>query len=226
MNLPFTTDEFLQVFASYNTEVWPMQVIFYLLAAAALVFSVRKFPASDGTVSSILALLWIWMGIVYHILFFSSINPAAYLFGGLFVVQGLVFIYAGVIRKSLTFRFRRDEFGLTGVLLLLYALIIYPILGYFNGHIYPQSPTFGLPCPTTIFTFGLLLWTDGKIPWWVPAIPLLWSALGFSAALNLGITEDIGLLVAGGLTASLLIIRNHKKQGTDHDGVRLTSLRG
>lgn len=34
MNLPFTTDEFLGVFARYNEAVWPAQ---YLLNAVALV---------------------------------------------------------------------------------------------------------------------------------------------------------------------------------------------
>ena len=66
------------------------------------------------------------------------------------------------------------------------------MLGYFLGHRYPAAPSFGLPCPTTIFTLGLLLWKRDKMPAWLFLIPLLWSAIGFSAALVLGMKEDVG----------------------------------
>ena len=91
---------------------------------------------------------------------------------------------------------------------MLYALIIYPILGYLFGHKYPYSPTFGLPCPTTIFTFGILLFVNKKIPVLVLIIPLLWSIIGFGAALNLSIYEDYGLLIAGILGFILLVVSN------------------
>jgi hypothetical protein len=84
------------------------------------------------------------------------------------------------------------------------------VLGYLFGHVYPKSPTFGLPCPTTIFTFGLLLWTKTKFPKAVLVIPFLWSLIGFSAALTMGIHEDIGLLVAGVLGTVLLLLRERK----------------
>ena len=32
MNLPFTTDEFLDVFKSYNQSVFPIQKIFYVIS--------------------------------------------------------------------------------------------------------------------------------------------------------------------------------------------------
>jgi hypothetical protein len=64
------------------------------------------------------------------------------------------------------------------------------------------------PCPTTIFTFGLLLWTRGRVPGWLLAVPTLWALIGFTAALTLGILEDTGLLVAGLLGTGLLLYRN------------------
>jgi hypothetical protein len=84
------------------------------------------------------------------------------------------------------------------------------VLGHLFGHIYPKSPTFGLPCPTTIFTFGLLLWTDKKIPKYVLVIPFLWSIVGFSAAVNLKVYEDFGLLVAG-IIGTVLILLSERK---------------
>ncbi len=91
---------------------------------------------------------------------------------------------------------------------MFYALIIYPMLSYFNGHIFPASPTFGLPCPTTIFTFGILLWTSQRVPIFLLIIPFLWSLVGGSAAFLLGILEDTGLPIAGMLAVFLLVRRD------------------
>jgi len=150
------------------------------------------------------------MGIVYHIIFFSEINTAAYIFGGLFILQGIMFTGCGLIRKKLSFKYTKSIYNYVGLIFLLYALIIYPVLGTFLGHAYPYSPTFGLPCPTTIFTFGILLFTNNKMPWHLLIIPLLWSIVGFTAALKLTIYEDSGLIIAGVTAFSLLLINNRK----------------
>ena len=94
---------------------------------------------------------------------------------------------------------------------MLYAIIIYPILNYVFGHWWPSNPTFGWPCPRTIFTFGLLLWTNKKVPKYILIIPLIWALIGMSAAINLGIWEDLGLIVAGILGVVLLWIRDRNK---------------
>jgi hypothetical protein len=66
------------------------------------------------------------------------------------------------------------------------------------------------PCPVTIFTFGLLLLADKRVPKYLLVIPFLWSLLGFSAALALTIREDIGLLIAGVLGTILIAVRDRK----------------
>ena len=119
-----------------------------------------------------------------------------------------IFLFTGVLRRRLSFEFRPNGYGWTGAFLILYAMVLYPILGYFFGHAYPKAPSFGLPCPTTIFTLGLLLWTKPGLPKSVLIIPVLWSVIGFSAALTLGIAEDTGLLVAGVAVTVLIFIRD------------------
>jgi hypothetical protein len=151
------------------------------------------------------------MGIVYHLIFFSAINKAAYIFGALFIIQGILFFIWGVFKGELSFDYRKTNYNNAGILIILYALIIYPVLGYNLGHAYPYSPTFGLPCPTTIFTFGILLFSNKKIPVYILIIPLLWSVVGFTAALTLTIYEDIGLLIAGLTTFTFLLISNREK---------------
>jgi len=163
---------------------------------------------SDKIVALILSLFWLWMGIVYHLIFFTTINKAAYIFGAIFIIQGILFLFAGIFKNEFSFEFHPDKYGISGILLIVYALIIYPVLGYFLGHIYPSSPTFGLPCPTTIFTFGVLLLSDKKIPTYILAIPLIWSIIGFTAAFKFGVVEDTGLIIAALYTLAMLLIRN------------------
>ena len=105
------------------------------------------------------------MGIVYHLIFFTEINKAAYLFGAVFILQGILFLIFGVFQNQLSFKFHYGIYGWLGIMLISFALVVYPVLGYIVGHTYPSSPTFGLPCPTTIFTLGLLLLTYKNCPY-------------------------------------------------------------
>jgi hypothetical protein len=66
------------------------------------------------------------------------------------------------------------------------------------------------PCPTTIFTFGILLWATKPVPAYLLIIPLLWSFFGIIAAVNWRVYQDYGLVVAGVLGTILILIRNRK----------------
>jgi len=211
MELPFTTQQFLEVFKTYNTSIWPVQIIAYLLGVLAIYMAFRKSAGSDRMISLILAGFWLWMGIFYHLTFFTAINTAAYGFGALFILQGLLFLGAGGWKERFKFRFERNVYGITGAILMTYAMLIYPLIGSQLGHGYPYAPMFGVaPCPATIFTFGMLLWATQKVPWWIYAIPGIWSLIGFTAAIKLGILEDTGLLVAGILGVVLLSVKKRK----------------
>lgn len=207
--LPFTVEQFFHVFEQYNQAIWPMHILAYVLGIAAIVLAAKKLRYSNQAISVILACYWAWMGIVYHLIYFSTINGAALGFGVLFVVQAFLWLIFGVIRPRLAFQLDANPYALTGAVLIVYAMLIYPIIGTLLGHGYPRSPSFGVaPCPTTIFTFGLLLCTSARVPKALLIIPFLWSLLGFSAALSLGIREDIGLLLAGVLSVGLLLWRD------------------
>ncbi len=87
----------------------------------AIYFAVVRHKPSNVIIAGVLSFLWLWMGVEYHFLRFSAINPAAYVFAFLFVVQGMVFIFSGLIRRSLSFEFRIDANGIAGAMLLFYG---------------------------------------------------------------------------------------------------------
>jgi hypothetical protein len=87
VNLPFTVPEFFEVFARYNQAVWPIQIMFVVIAVVAAIAVWAQPVRYSRVVLLILAALWAWIGVVYHAMFFRSINPAAALFAALFIAQ-------------------------------------------------------------------------------------------------------------------------------------------
>ena len=207
--MPFTIDDFLDVFRRYNDAVWPAQWILLILGLTAVVAALRARWLTRAPVL-ILAVLWLWIGIVYHLGFFRAINPAAVVFGALFIAQAGVFVWLALRKPPIRFTVQRDAAGLLGGLMIVFALVIYPSLGWLAGHRYPATPTFGLPCPTTVLTFGLLLWAQPALPRRVLVIPVLWSVVATVAAFQLGMVEDFSLpLVA--LVASAVALRGEPR---------------
>lgn len=206
--MPFTVEQFLEVFESYNQAVFPFQFLLTIFALAVVILTLARVRNAGRWISVFLAVLWLWMGIVYHLVFFTRINGAAYIFGAMCLIQALIFMATGVIRGKLDFEPRSDLTGIAGACLIVFALIAYPAIGYLLGHVYPRAPTFGTPCPSTIYTLGLLLWTKGPLPLYVLAIPFIWSLIGASAALTLGIREDSGLFAAGIVAVFLTVWKN------------------
>jgi hypothetical protein len=91
-------------------------------------------------------------------------------------------------------------------LLIIYALA-YPFLALVEGNTLPRSPTFGVPCPTTILTIGLLM-TAEPLPIAITIIPILWAFIGGSSAFLLGVRTDLVMLAAGvGLLTDVLVSR-------------------
>jgi len=203
--LPFSRDQFFDVFARYNEAVWPTQLALTGAGVACAVAALLG-RGGDRAISYVLAGLWAWMAVAYHFAFFASINPAAWLFGCLFLVATALFAAYGT-KSTLRFGGARGIRGVAGVGLVAYALILYPVIGSVVGHAYPRTPTFGLPCPTTIFTLGMLLLARRPVPGALFIVPMLWSAVGTFAAIELGVTQDYGLPLAALVTAVLMIRR-------------------
>ena len=201
--MPFSRADFLEVFARYNETVWPAQILLYALAIGAFMSARSKSAGAGRAVFAILAILWLWMGVVYHAVFFAAINPLATVFSGFFILQALIFGWLALRRNAISFA-RHDSSARLGAFLVAFALIGYPLFAVVAGHTYPAQPTFGLPCPTTIFTFGMLLLASQDLPRRVWVIPFGWAIIGTSGVFALGVAEDLSLPFA--LVATLLAL--------------------
>ena len=203
--LPFTSAQFFEVFAVYNNAIWPVQIVAYGLGALTVTTLFWPGDTVDRITTAVLALMWVWSGIAYHWLQFSSVNPAAWVFGVAFVLQGAIFLVVGTLQSRMRFGLTSHLSSFTGFAFILYAGVIYPFFGISLGDSYPRAPMFGVtPCPVAIFTFGWMLLLKAAIQWWVIAIPVLWSLIGGTAAFLLDVPQDWLLLVGGVMTALLL----------------------
>jgi hypothetical protein len=203
--LPFTREQFFGIFVEYNEQVWPVQVAAYLLGMCLVALLFRPFRSASRVIAGGLAAMWIWTGIAYHAVHFSAINRAAYAFAALFVLQAVLLLYLGAARNRLRFDARVGRSRTLAWALIGYAMLIYPLIGLWSGHRLSELPMFGItPCPVTLFTLGLLLLATPPVPRWLLIVPIVWSLIGGSAAVLLGVPQDWPLLFSGVATALTL----------------------
>lgn len=201
--LPFTEAEFFAVLAAYNRDLGvPGLIAAEALGLASAALAISRRPWAGRAMAGILALLWLVMGAGYHWAQFTAVNPAAWGFGAGFVAEAGLLAWFGGVRDRLRPGPLRGWRGAVAAVLAAYALAAYPG-ATLALHPYPQAPMMGAPCPTTILTLALLLVAGGRTFWPLATIPLIWSAIGGSAAWLLGVVPDYGLVVAG-LTALAL----------------------
>jgi len=218
MKLPFTTDQFLGIFTQYNQALHPWQGAVYLLVLAALLLILWHKQAGTRMMLILLPIMWLINGIAYHILFFSRINAVARVFGGMFVLQALLLLPYALKRDLQPVRPFGSVRSVVGWILVFYGIFVYGLIGHAIGHQYPTAPVFGVaPCPTVIFTLGMMLILAGQLKKHLFIIPVLWSAIGASAAFKLGIKEDIGLLVSGLAALGMILLPAGNRQRVQAD---------
>lgn len=207
MKIPFTTEQFFEVIVNYNTSLFPAQLFILILGiiAALLIFSKRSLK--NQLIGGLLGFIWIWTGIVYHISFFTTINKAAYGFGTIFILQGLFFFIETFSRKKLVFEFSSRFIDYLAYFFIWFGLVLYPILIYLIEGSVNQIITLGLPCPTTILTFGFLMLTQKKLSKYLIIIPFIWAIIGTGAAINFGVYPDYFMLISAIIGGIYLVAR-------------------
>jgi len=205
---PFTTVQFFDVFRRYNEAVWPLQIallaIGLIAAYSAYRADLRRSWRAAQLAIMLVAALWLWCGIAYHRVFFASLTPAGKIFALFFIAEALLLAAAARQNGAPFVRASRSSIVI-GTLLVSYALVFYPAIGFALGQRYPAMPTFGVPCPTTIFTFGIFCLLPARVPRFAMVIPILWSLIASYAALGFGVGEDAGLIVAA--VAAIIVVR-------------------
>jgi hypothetical protein len=211
MKIPFTTEQFFEIIEKYNLAVFPTQLIVILLGILSVILLHLKKESKNQLIGGFLGILWIWIGFAYHFAFFTEINKAAFVFGGLFVLEGIFILFETFFRKKLEFEFKGKLMDYVAYFFLIFGIVIYPILLFFLENSLETTITLGLPCPSTILTFGFLMLTSSKLSKYLLIIPALWTIIGTGAAINFGVYPDY-LMPISALTAIIYLIARKKKK--------------
>lgn len=210
MQLPFTREQFFDLFAAYNAALWPALVVLWIASAVVSVLLLSSRRPPDRWIGALLAAHWAWSALAYHAAFFTRINLAAWLFAALFLLQAALFFWWGVVQRRLSFAPWRNAWTVVAWLLVGYSLL-YPAINAVQHLTWSRTPTFGVPCPTTIFTAGLLMLAKGA-SWRLSIVPVIWSVIGGSAAFLLGVRADYVLPIAG-LALAMLTVQRSSARG-------------
>ena len=193
MQLPFTREQFFDLFAAYNETLWPAALALWTASAVMMALLRSTHRPHDRWISALLVAHWAWSAVAYHAAFFTRINPAAWLFAVLFLGQAVLFLRVGVVGRRLSFAPWGNAWAPLAWALIAYSLA-YPVINAVDHRSLLRSPTFGLSCPTTIFTAGAMMLATPRL-WRLSIVPVIWSAIGGSAAFLLGV--HVGPCVTG-----------------------------
>lgn len=209
MKTPFTTEQFFHVIEQYNSTIFPFQIVLLLLGIIGIVFIHTNKKTHNNLITGFLSFLWLWVGIFYHIVFFTTINVAAYGFGAIFILQGIFFIIE-LQRGKLQYSFVKNSRSYFGYFFVVYGLIIYPLISFLMGNNSAETISLGLPCPNTIMTFGFLMLTSNKLSKYLLIIPTIWAIIGTGAAINFGVIQDYVMLFSA-IVAGIYLVPRKKE---------------
>jgi hypothetical protein len=213
--LPFTRDVFFRLLEHYNAAIWPAQIIALALGGLALLLIFKPRPGSDRVIAAILAGAWMWTGAVYQAVYLAPLTWAAWAAGAIFVLQGGLLVWTGVLRGRLAFRFAPSLREWAGLGIAGLALLAAPFAGPLTDLGWSRAPVAGIASgPTILFTLGLLLLADGRVPIRLLLIPVLWSGVAGASAWLLRLPYDLILPVAGIAALCLALFSKHPKPET------------
>jgi hypothetical protein len=202
-------NQFLAAFGRADTAAWPAQLVWY--AAAVAMIGLALWPArrwSSPLICGLAAAYFAWVGIGY----FAWLSPGMNLSGawaGVFTAQAVLLAVAGVARRDLVIRPRRDLSSGLGAVFIAYALIGYPLVGALGGDALRVVPLFGVsPCASVAFFFGLLLWAIPPVPAYLLFLPLAWALNAAPPNMATGVVVDYGMLAAALITTGWVLWRD------------------
>jgi len=215
--LPYTAEVLFASFERYNQGLWPGQLAALAFALVAILLTLRPVRHGDRAILVLLAAAWLWVGIGYHGRHFATLNFAAPAYAGLFVIQGLLFVWEAV-RGRPRFRFRWGVAGWAGLAIALAGLFAWPHADAL-GHGWQSVRLVGLaPATTAVFTLGLLLLIDGRTPVRLVLIPLLWTLVAAATGWVLEIPQDLALPVMGLAAVGLILWKNRRQRAVAGQG--------
>lgn len=190
---PFDAEVLASSTAQYNAAVWPGQPIALALALAALWLAVTPRRWSARVAGAVLAAGWLWCGLVFFLRHWAQLDFMAPVYAAAFLLQAALLLVLLAGRRRV-FRAPSAAVGIAGLALAVLALFGLPLISGLGEAGFAAARIVGLaPGPTVLFTLALLLLLEGRPPWLLLPIPLLWCAVAAVTGWTLGVAESLAV---------------------------------
>lgn len=207
--LLFSARTYYRMFELYHAQVWPFHVIAIASVVAILVSLRREDGWAQRTIAGLLAVWWLWVGFAFHLGRYSTINWAAKYFAAMFVSQGLLLVWYGIVRGRLRFVVSRSVGDRMAVGLLVVSAVLEPIAGRLAGRTWSQVELVGVtPDPTAVAALALLALATPRSPRALLVIPFTWCVIGGATLWALGSAEAWVVFLSGLL--GLVLALSHR----------------
>jgi hypothetical protein len=217
--IPFSREVFLDQVGNYNALLWPLHIAALLLGAILVYLSIRPREGWQRLPALLIAAGWLGVGVGYYGLQFSTLNWAAWLSAALFVTQSGLLVWTGIIRNRLGLKFDGSISGWTGIVFLVTAIAVYPLLGLATGIGIAAMPVVGIdPGPTVLATWGFLLLVRSRVPLLLTVIPFIVACVGAIAGWLIELPADLVLPAAAAASLCLILARRRGDQRSGRRG--------
>lgn len=206
-------NEWWMVLQNYNETIFPMQILFYLLAIGTISVSFWKTEkVANRLIKGFFVLAFGWIGIVFFLLLGQKLpahNAQAFLFLSLSVLFAI-----DLFTETSQFKIPSSGWQRTATLIGFGLVLVYPLVGILLGR-----PTVRLiipgtfPCPTTALALVFMATTfPAKRRWLFLAtlcLLLIW-AIPFPIMIQIpqfGVYED-GIMLAAGIYSLVMLVIN------------------
>lgn len=201
--LMFAPATYQRLFALHNAALWPAQWLAGPLGLLALWIMARR-PTHWRAAVALVAVGWLATGWYFHWQRYAGIHTGGPWFAAAFALQALLLATLAWPGSRWQTRAAPAAVRRTGVAVLAFAVVLWPLLAPLLGRPWQQAALFGLtPDATALGTLALLslLRRDGPaavLPW---AVPVLWCAVSTATLWTLGMAD--GAVLAGAAAVPL-----------------------
>ena len=177
--LLFSPRTYYRMFELYHEAIWPAQLLVLATAVAIIGLLWRDDERGGGVIAAMLAASWLWVGVMFHLRQYASINWAARYFAALFVAEAVLILWLGVMRRRLTFGRSHSAGRWWAAALFAVAAVLPPLAGRAAGRTWAQVELPGLtPDATAVATLALLVLARPRAPGVLLVAPLVWCVIG------------------------------------------------
>ncbi|HYF40796.1 MAG TPA: DUF6064 family protein, partial [Gemmatimonadales bacterium] len=200
-----------------NLAMWPAHILAVALGLVILLLLRVRSPARGRVSSGILVVLLGFVAWAFLWQRYATINWAVAYVLPLLVLEIVLLAWSGLVRNGLAFRASRRPAGVTGMTLLAFSVLAYPIIAPLLGRSWRHAEVFGIaPDPTVIGTAGLVLLAEGRTRWELLAVPLIWCTISSLTLLAMGSPDAVLPAVAAiGVVAAGVSSRHRRWSAPD-----------